>query len=80
MRSKLHLTFTILITLFAVHQTYQLQEINKPAIVEVKPQTDFHFAAIEPECKTTAAIGVNNMNILTEEMYNPISVAMMGVA
>ncbi len=80
MRSTFHLTFTFLITLFAAHQTYQLQQVNeKTAIIEVKPQTDFHFASIQPECNTTAAIGVNNMNVLTEEIYNPISVAMTGV-
>ncbi|MEZ4887536.1 MAG: GldM family protein [Chitinophagales bacterium] len=81
MRSILHLTFTLLITLFAAYQTYQLQQVNKAdtAIIEVKPQTDFHFAAMQPECNSTTAIGVDRMNVFLVGLENPITIAMTNV-
>lgn len=67
MRSRLHLIFTFLITLFAVHQTYQLQQLKEPAIIE-KPNED-----------TNTVIEVSRMNMLLAHVDNYVSVAMEDV-
>ncbi|MEZ4887537.1 MAG: GldM family protein [Chitinophagales bacterium] len=70
MRSILHLTFTLLITLFAVHQTYQLQQIKKTHPVK---------ASIESGCDSKAVIEVDRTNVLFAGIENFISVRLANV-
>ena len=80
MRSTLHFIVTILITLFAGYQNYQLQQYqNRVGVIEELSQGNLHFAAIQPNCTAKSVVGVNNMNVLIEEIINPISVAMTGI-